>query len=546
MQKRSALMCKSSISVPALAALVLAGASGMANADSFMLAPDNPAELARAAAPVLSAAEKNALIERMQARREARAATAVAAPAGAVDAATEAGVARVAPTMIGGSRGVELPDTVTIGRNLKNIRAEDAANSTLAEPAAVNNRNQVLYTGNFAHAERSINHGLTYTSFAIPAGPADAPIQCCDNDVAYDEFTNTAFHSHLYINSALTNGVVRIFVKNPLNLSLTKCSYTIDPGGTANNILPDYPHIAVSNTKVYLTINADSTTGTDFARIYRFDETQMRNCQTTSTQTFTQNQGAIGQRVWVPANGGDLRTNMMWVQNESSTSMRVFNWNQVDAAPTSIVRNVASSVFANPDCRGGIGNFDFIERSTATGIAGFRTRCTMASGVDQPTPVLACYNHSAPNGAARPHAYLRGTVFRISDRVLISQPDIFNNVHCWGYPAMSSNSRGNIGMAVAFGGRTGGGGNAVRGAVGIKKSAAAVGSFITTASGVANRSDGRYGDYTTTERYHTCTAWFGATTYAWDSSPVDAANDVNARWTEFGREGDLACYNAAQ
>jgi hypothetical protein len=546
MIRRSALMCTLSMPALVIATLVMAGTTGVAKADSFMVAPDNPAELASATAPAMSVTEKAAFVERFHARREARAANAVAAPSAVADAEVEAGVARVAPTKVGRNGAIELPDTVTIGRNPKNIRAEDAANSTLAEPAAVNNRAQVLYSGNFSHAERSTNHGVTYTSFTIPAGPTDAPIRCCDNDVAFDEFTNTAFHSHLYTNSAQTNGVVRIFVKDPANLSVTKCSYTIDPAGTANNILPDYPHIAVSNTKVYLTINADSTTGTDFARIYRFDENQMRNCQTTSTQTFTQNQGAIGQRVWVPAGGGDLRTNMMWVQNESATSMRVFNWNQTDAAPTSVVRTVASSVFANPDCRGGTGNFDFIERSTATGIAGFRTRCTMASGVDQSTPVLICYNHSAPNGAARPHAYLRGTVFRISDRVLISQPDIFNNTHCWGYPAMSSNSRGNIGMAVAFGGRTGGAGNAVRGAVGIKKSAAVVGSFITTATGVANRSDGRYGDYTTMQRYHTCTAWFGGTTYAWDSSPVDAANDVNARWTEFGREGDLACYNAAQ
>lgn len=546
MIRRSALSRKFSVSAPVIATLIMAGATGVAKADSFMLAPDKSAEVADATAPAMSDAEKAAFIERFYARREASAATAVAAPSAVTDADVEAGVARVAPTRVGPNGAIELPDTVVIGRNPKNLTAEGSANSTLAEPAAVNNRAQVLYAGNFSHAERSTNHGVSYTSFTIPAGPTDAPIQCCDNDMAYDEFTNTAFHSHLYVNSALTNGVVRIFVKDPANLSVTKCSYTIDPAGTANNILPDYPHIAVSNTKVYLTINALPTTGAGFARIYRFDETQMRNCQTTSTQTFTQNQGTIGQRVWVPAGGGDLRTNMMWVQHESATSMRIFNWNQSDAAPTSVVRTVASSVFSNPDCRGGTGNFDFIERSTATSIAGFRTRCTMASGVDQSEPVLICYNHSAPNGSSRPHAYLRGTVFRISDRVLISQPDIFNTSHCWGYPAMSSNSRGNIGMAVAFGGRTGGGGTAVQGAVGIKKSAAVVGSFITTASGVANRSDGRYGDYSTMERYHTCTAWFGGTTYAWDSSPVDAANDVNARWTEFGREGDLACYNAAQ
>jgi hypothetical protein len=361
--------------------------------------------------------------------------------------------------------------------------------------------------------------------------------------MAVDEATRTGFHVYLYTNSAQDNGVARIFVKSASNLGTTLCSYTIDPGGTNNDILPDYPHIAVSKNKVYLTINGLKKAGGSFARIYRFDMAQMRSCVTTSTQTFTQNEGAIGQRVWVPAGGGYNQTRMMWVQNESSSSMRVFNWNEADAAPTSVVRGVAPSVFSNPDCRGGIGNFDFIERGTAWGIGGFRTRCTMASGVDQTTPVLACFNHSAPQGT-RPNSYLRGTVFRISDRVLIAQPDLFSTTACWGYPAMDSNNRGNIGMSVVYGGKTGGGGAAVRGVV--RLSTPSGNSSIFVSSGVANRSDGRYGDYSNIHRYMGCSAWFGATAYSWMTSPVDAAADVDARWVEFGREGDLACYNAAQ
>ncbi len=524
---------------------VALGAPSIARADSFFLSPDNPADIARATAPVMSAAEQADFERLFYARREALAATAVEAAGGEVDANAAAGDLGGAPSEAGSGGATELPDTLRIGRNAKNFTAEAAGNSTLAEPAAINNRNQVLYAGNFFHLERSTNHGVSYTSLSIPAGPADAPIRCCDNDMAIDEFTRTGFHSHLYINSAQTNGVVRIFVKSPSNLGTTLCSYTIDPAGAANNILPDYPHIAVSNRNVYLTITATGTGG-GFARIYRFNESQMRSCQTTSTQTFTQSSALFGQRVWVPAGGGDLQTRMMWVQHNNSTTMRVFNWNQADAQPTAVDRTVGSSVFANPDCRGGIGNFDFIERSTATSIAGFRTRCTMASGVDQ-APVLACHNHSAPNGAARPQAYLRGTVFRISDRVLIAQPDIFNPSFCFGYPALTSNSRGNIGVSATFGGRAGGGGNAARGIVFLKKTAATTGlSGPIVANGTANRSDGRFGDYQTIERYQGCTAWFGATSYAWDSAPVDSPADVNARWVEFGREGDLACYNAAQ
>lgn len=538
------MICKANVFKALLVFTWVYGTGGLAMADSFMLAPDNQADVALAKAPTMSAAEQEDFLRRFYARREAQASTAIAAPAAMVDPQTAGGVRYIAPSdPVSTGRRSELPDTLQIGRNSKNLNAELAANSTLAEPAAINNRNHVLYAGNFAHVEVSFNHGASFHALSIPAGPADAPIQCCDNDMAIDEGTRTGFHSHLYINAAQTNGVVRIFVKDPGNIGRTKCSYTIDPAGAANNILPDYPHMAVSEAHLYLTINADSTTGTDFARIYRFNKAQMRDCVSTATQTFDQPTGTIGTRVWVPASGGDLQSRMMWVQNESTTTMRVFNWNAADAAPTSVVRTVAASVFSNPDCRGGTGNFDFIERSTAFSIAGFRTRCAMASGIDQGTPVLTCFNFSAPQ-TNRPNAYLRGTTFRISDRMLIAQPDIFSNNACWGFPSMSSNSRGNIGMSLAFGGRNGGGGNAVRGVVMLRTPAGASSVFVS--GGAANGSDGRYGDYVTTQRYQGCNAWFGATAYSWDSAPVDAADDVDARWVEFGREGDRACYNAAQ
>ncbi len=531
------------IATTTLAATIFCGAASLTMADSFMLAPENPDVVARATAPVMSPAERADFMRRFHARRDAAAASAVAAPAVEVDAETAAGVRGVAPSNPAEASLSRAPDTLRIGRNVKNRNAEQAANSTLAETAAINNRNHVLYSGNFNHVEVSFNHGNSYHGLSLPAGPADAPIQCCDNDMAIDEFTKTGFHSYLYLNAARTNGVVRIFVKDPANIGRTKCTYLIDPAGGADNILPDYPHIAVSNLHVYLTINADPTTGGNFARIYRFNEQQMRDCVTTSTQTFDQDNSTIGARVWVPAGGGDSRPRMMWVQHESTTTMRVFNWNAADAAPTSVVRTVAASVFANPDCRGGTGNFDIIERSTATSITGFRTRCAMASGVDQTEPVLTCYNFSAPQ-AGRPHAYQRGTTFRMSDSVLIAQNDLFSNDACWGYPSMSSNTRGNVGMSLAYGGRNGGGGNAVRGVVLLRTPSGTESAFVS--GGAANSPDGRYGDYVTTERYQGCSAWFGATAYSWDSSPVDAADDVDARWVEFGREGDLACYNSSQ
>ena len=105
---------------------------------------------------------------------------------------------------------------------------------------------------------------------------------------------------------------------------------------------------------------------------------------------------------------------------------------------------------------------------------------------------------------------------------------------------MVSNTRGNVGLSLAGGGRAGGSAPAVRGWVGLKTPAGIDTALV--AAGVANRASGRFGDYVTIQRYQGCQAFFGATSYAWDESPVIDGSDVNARWVEFGRSGNSQCW----
>jgi hypothetical protein len=531
----------------AASALTFSEVSAQGRTGKGVVAPELPSSPGfHTPAPRLSAAEHEALLRRLHRKQEQFASEANAsvkeksadqqtAPLGAETGAVE--------------NDSETHGTLLIGRNIKNTRAEAAGNSTLAEPAAINNRGQVLYAGNFRHLEYSTNHGVSYNDRNMPAGPADAPTVCCDNDMVIDDGTKFGFHSTLYVNNALNNGVVRIFVKPPANLGRTKCSYTIDPAGANNNILPDYPHIALTKNFLYLTINALPTSGVSFRRIYRFNMRSMRRCERTAFTTFTQSSSFIGQRIWVPAEGANNQRIMYWVQHDDSDTIRIFRWREVDVSPAQFTRNVQASNFSNPDCRGGTGNFDFIERSTAWSIAGFRTRSTVAQGNHQRTGLLAVYWHSAPIGGIT-QAHIRGAVFSLAGLGLLNQPHIFNQNFCFGYPAVTGNIFGDIGITLAWGGKAGGNGFAARAGVGIDDDfTPGLGFFQTvvrTAFGVANRSDGRFGDYFTIHPYQPCDRWFGATNYAWDSAPVDNPNDVNARWVEFGREANLSCYEHAQ
>ena len=517
--------------------------------ETIVLAPDTAAEVSMSAEQ-LSAYDRRALILRKLEKQED-----YTEMMGSMESAEPAppGLPPVLgrPVGIGGAAdiseisGMDVvnPQLLIIGRNNKNTRANSTLGNNLAEPAAANNARLVFGMGN-THSEYSTDGGVTWTNVAIPAGPSEATIPCCDPDVVIDDARRVTFYSFLYTNADQTNGVVRIFVRPNIN-SANTCSYTIDPGGTANNILPDYPHLGLTKRYLYLTINAIPTSGFGYARIYRFNLDQMADCVTTSTASYTQSHSSPGQRVWVPAQGTNNIETMYWGQMDNSSLFRIFSWSESLAAPTSVTRAVTTSNFTNPDCRGGVGNFDFIERTTAWQITGFRLRCAAAPGSNGGSGVLACY-WNVGTDSLHPQGHVHSAVFNLSGLGLIAQPHIWNASMCWGYPSVTANKRGDIGISIAGGGKAGGGGTAAQGYVGIDDEfTSGVGFFGTlslTASGTHNRSDGRFGDYFTILPYEPCEKWFTATNYSLSNG--SAVINVNSRYVEFGRNQSFRCYKA--
>jgi hypothetical protein len=422
-------------------------------------------------------------------------------------------------------------EVTTIRKNFVNTRAQ-AVSSTLAETAAANDQREVLYAGN-TYLSRSLDSGVTWSALTYPAGPAEAPTACCDGDVVHHAPTDTTFNIMLYVNAALTNGNIRIFVRRGSN-NPADCTYLIDPGGAANNVLPDYPHIAVSNGFLYLSTNSIQN-GTTWigSQMRRFNVAQMSNCQSTTTNTFTYT-GSVGQRVFTPAEGAT--TTMMWGTLDSATVFRVFKWPESTTTVTQTTKSVNASAFNNPDCRGGTGNFDFIERSTSTSIAGFRMRGAIAGANTQ-----WLWHSSAIGGQTQAH--LRGLVVNTTTLATVAQPLVFNNGFCIGYPALGGNSDGEFALSVAAGGRAGGGGTAAQGYVSVDDSSTAGFFFAVisrTASGTHNRTDGRFGDYFTVRNSDRCARTWVATNYALSGGNTLPAH-VNARYIEFQSSTEPSC-----
>lgn len=432
------------------------------------------------------------------------------------------------------------PSDFIFGRNNQNTRANlaNGNTSTLAEPSAANDGPYVIASGNLRHAEFSANGGSTWSDIAIPGGPADAPLVWGDTDVIYDEARGVTFRSQLYLNAAQTNGVIRVFVHR--FGSGVNCSYTFDPAGTSNNTLPDYPKLHKSNNFLYISSNNIGGAAGSRAQIRRYNIDQMADCVTASGSVLDLLwTGLGGQRVVIPVEGA--RTRMYFATLTTASNLRIYYWDDSSGSVPSVNKTVSASSFADEDCRGGTGNFDWWNSLTAN-IVGFSMRGAVGAG-------RISFYWNVASDASHTQGHIHGAIFRESDFALLTQPVIFNNGYCFGQPVISVNDRGDVGMVLAFGGKLGGGGAAAQPGVGedddfttgLGVFGACCGfNFNTTATGTANRSDARYGDYFVIHRQTPCGLFFETTSYALNGGT--AVTNVNSRYTEFGRNRDGKCY----
>ncbi len=409
--------------------------------------------------------------------------------------------------------------------NKRNPMANTA--STLAEPVAAMSGNHILAGGN-THFEYSGNAGVTYTDIPFPGGPMAAPNVCCDPDVQHFPGRGTTIFSILYLNSGATQGAVRLFVRRQID-EPTTCSYTL---GYGPDVVPDYPHLGKSNRYLYLSTNNVGTSWSG-SQMKRIPVDDLADCVTASVETYTYT-GSVGQRVFVPAEG--TTETMYWLTNENTTQSRLFSWPEASGSITSWVIDRAESTFSNPDCRGGVGNYDWIERSTAWSIAGFRVRSALHK-----QRYLCSYWNVGPD-ASHTQGHVHAACFDTNDSppTLVAQPHIWNSGACFGFPAVSANVRGDLGLSIGYGGQSGGGGTAAKGQIGIYDdvSGGGMGFFGTvylTASGSRNRSDGRHGDYYTVRPSYPCGTGYIATNYGLLQSTR------NVRVVRFSRGRDWRC-----
>lgn len=123
-----------------------------------------------------------------------------------------------------------------------------AGQTSVLEPSISNQSLNVFYLSN-DRADFSNDGGATFTELTIPAGPAGAPNFCCDQTIVYDPAHSMWLWSRLYMSAGGSNGVVLISVIK--NAPTIACTYNYDPGGAANNLVPDYPQTGLTDNYFY-------------------------------------------------------------------------------------------------------------------------------------------------------------------------------------------------------------------------------------------------------------------------------------------------------
>ncbi len=519
----------------------------------------NLAPAGLSAAPQVSALDLQAIRDRILQIRSRMAAQEPQVSQGPSAVALDAGP----QTLVGRTKPVTLSfvgteSAIDVGPTSANDTFDPIASDTagggclgftdVAELVAVNNGTTAFAAGNCAHVEASPDSGASWSSRPVTPGPLATPFICCDHDVMYDDSTRVVFHTSLYASADGSQTAVGLDVyRHMYSDSAPSCTYFLGPVSG----MIDFPHLGL--TKNYLFISANFVLGTSqTAYMLRYPKTALANCAGSSSLSTTGNfaswSGSIeGQKVWRPSRGTNIKHTMLWAHRINNTTLRIFKWDDTLAAPNNFTRNIPFSSSAAPgtNCAGGSNNTGYIT-AINTSLIGFNFEGAVTDDK------LYFYWQAGPAASPMTQAHIDGVVIPLTGGASVptvefpvAYPHIFSSAYCIGFPEVTANKLGDLGMVLAYGGANAGGGGPVRLAVGVSDEFTGLGLFDLAPEpfsfAFADRNPAlanRYGDYSSNHPSEPCEKWFVGTGYY-----LDSAGRVQQLFFEYGRHKHYRCWS---
>jgi hypothetical protein len=302
--------------------------------------------------------------------------------------------------------------------------------STVSEPSVANNGPNVFYTGNW-FAARSADYGSTWKYVNPLQGMPDF---CCDQDVIYDK------NYKIFI--WFRQGIKDVNGENRFILSISKdaqtwTSYSIHPkvvNKNWKNSWWDYPHLALSNNKLYITSNMFDKNN-HFVRsvITQWDLKQLSSGSTVNFQYYYE----TNQFNYTPVQGAT--NTMYWAVHNTNAQMKLYKWIESTNTINIAYRNTPAFTWGSMSCPGPDG-LNWCARSDSRILTGWINNGEVG------------FAWNVKQGGAFTYPYVNVVIFKEAGLTYKSNPILWSPNIAWMYPFFSPDSKGNIGFVSYYGG----------------------------------------------------------------------------------------------
>jgi len=344
-----------------------------------------------------------------------------------------------------------------------------------AEPSgAVDSTGNVVFvTGNF-FAAYSADSGQSFSVLNPDSIFPPLPAGWCDQVVRYAPSVNRFVWARLY------GGVLRVATAKPADIvnsqGMVGWTYWDIPAQSVGATGFDYSDLSIGDNYVYLSYN-DGGPAVIRTPLSEIDGSLGYVDLDYTNPGLSQGQSRLSQTT---------ADEVFWAVNTSTQSLRVFSWKESDGL-TYWWRDVATESWSNthptsltPDEQ------DWLKDCAPGNVLGL-TRRIYADAGGQHDELWCAWTAGSGDGFQQAHVEV--VVLDLKDNFnLITQEQIWTNNNAYAYPALCTNSNGDVGLSLEAGGGPGGWENHV---VGIWGDTVL---YVMTSS---NRGCTRFGDYVT-------------------------------------------------
>ncbi len=401
-----------------------------------------------------------------------------------------------------GGGGAGGDDPVVFGTYTNYGTTASPLSTVAADISGAQSGNVVLSSGNW-YAAYSTDAGSTFTSVdptTVFDNTADGGF-CCDQIIQYVPSIDRFIWLMQF--TAGTNGKnrVRIAAASPETLVSSKCTswtywdLTEDTFGITNGM--DYPNLSVGNNYLYFSID-EYTAGRLVVRISLSDIAAGGTINFSYTDP-TKSASAFGSHV--SQNTGDT---LYWAGNKNNSTLQVFDW--PESTGTYSWRDVGVSNWPNGTLSSTAPNSgsDWLTKA-----ANFPNAGVIGATVRTASEVWFAWMASSGTGSSGGFNFPNANVQVVkvdptNNYKVLDQFPIWNGSYAFAYPSLATNARGEVGIALGWGGDT----TYPSAAVGI------LGDFVVWYPEASTQATIRWGDYVTARQASPQTGLFAGFGYA--------------------------------